>query len=65
MIDSYSISKDGLKGYRKSAIIWAEKGNTGYPIAYLRKPKHLTPEIWQEVLACIKLEIPVELAKKL
>ena len=67
MIESYSISPDGLKGVRKYPIVWAHKkdDNSIYPIMYLRKPKHLDEAIWRELVGCVKLSINEELAKKL
>jgi len=59
-IDSYSVNQEGIKGLVKGAAIWGHKDNVVFPLAYLRKPKHLSADNWKEVLNGIRLEIVKE-----
>ena len=59
-IDSYSISKKGIRGVVKGAAIWGHVGTTVFPLVYLRKPKHLSDSDWQEVLDGVRLELKKE-----
>ena len=49
-IDSYSFSRKGFSPHVKSPIIWANKGNTMWPLCYLTKPKSMSKEDWEEFL---------------
>lgn len=58
-ITSISKSPDGLTGYRKSPIIWGNRHpNTGYPLAYLRKPAWMTDEDWRVVFNGLQVTLP-------
>lgn len=57
-IEKYYV--DGpIKGICKSHAIWGQDGGRISPVAYLRKPKYVTDEQWVEIVAAIKLELPV------
>jgi hypothetical protein len=62
-IASYSISKNGLQGYRKSPTIWGydKDDNTSYPLAYLRKPKWMCDKDWDVILNSISLDLMIDL----
>lgn len=61
-IDAYSISKNGLKGYRKSTIVWGHEHKhfsaKTFPILYIRKPKWMAQESFESLLDGIVINIP-------
>lgn len=57
-IISYSICKKGIKGlFKTPTIMVTDKNNVGYPVCYLKKPKHLTNKEFEFILDGIKLFI--------
>lgn len=58
-IESIAKSPDGLRGYRKSPIIWGNiPPNTSYPLAYMRKPKWMTDADWKVLFNGIQVTLP-------
>jgi hypothetical protein len=58
-IVSFSISKEGFASI-KSCIIWANKTGVSRPIMYIRKPKYLTKEQFDEILNSMELSFKKE-----
>ena len=56
-LDAYSVSKEPMDGIVKSPTIWGHKGNSVFPIAYLRKPKHISAGEWKEVVNSIRIKM--------
>jgi len=57
-IEKYSVSSP-INGVCKSYGIWGQEGSKIAPLAYLKKPKYITAEQWEKIVAAIKLELPV------
>lgn len=49
-IEKVSFSRDGFKPHVKSPIIWGHKGSVITPLMYLKKPKSVSDEDWNELL---------------
>ena len=49
-IESVSFSKGGFPTHVKSPIIWGNRGNEGFPLCYLMKPKWMPETMWKEFL---------------
>jgi hypothetical protein len=56
-IDSYYINKNGIKGLVKSAGIWGIDKNRQFPLVYLRKPKYLDEEKFQQIIDTITISL--------
>ena len=61
-IKSYSIEKEGLKGYRKRPMLLLnnEEG-CSFPAIYFQKPKHVPDKLFKKLINCIKLNAPKDL----
>lgn len=57
-IDSYSISEGPIPPVCKSPAIWVTSGNTTFPVAYLRKPKHISQKSFVEIVRSIEMHLP-------
>lgn len=45
----------------KSPIIWACENRQSYPIAYLKKPKHLSQEEFEDILNRIEIKFNISI----
>ncbi len=56
-LDSYHISLP-IPGICKSHSVMGQCGNTILPLAYLRKPKRISQEAFEQVVSAITLTLP-------
>lgn len=63
-IDSISYSRNGLNPITKSPTIWGNKGNTTWPLCYLRKPRSMSEVEWQKFLDRFTFELKTPDEKK-
>jgi len=59
-IESFGIDRQNIWG--KSATIYANsaKSNSSYPLLYLRKPKGITDEQYQDLLDAIEIKFIIK-----
>jgi hypothetical protein len=56
-IEGCSFSRNGVRGLVKSPVIWGHKGNTMFPLCYLRKPAYMSDAEWNDFLDGFTFEL--------
>lgn len=57
-IDSYSVNRP-LSGICRQYAVWANSGNTTWPLVYLQRPKWIVDDkVWEKITRAIRIDLP-------
>lgn len=59
-LESITFAKRGMYNIVKSASVWGNKGCTTFPLFYIRKPKWISQQMFDELMANTDIIIKVK-----
>ena len=60
--DTYGIDISG--SIRKSVVVWGHEQATAYPIMYIRKPKWMSQESFDNMIDKVRISLPARMEFK-